>query len=118
MQAFLPLLKQSEAGRIVNVSTELASLAQNTNPHFEFYQIKLLAYNSSKTTLNAVTMQFAHELKDTPIKVNAADPGYTATDLRAQEGGSATKSSPATEASKSSSRIRLVTRLSYSNPSE
>jgi NAD(P)-dependent dehydrogenase (short-subunit alcohol dehydrogenase family) len=86
MQAFLPLLKQSEAGRIVNASTELASLAQNTNPDFEFYHIKLLAYNSSKTALNAVTMQFAHELKDTPIKVNAADPGYTATDFNNHSG--------------------------------
>ena len=63
----------------MNVSSELGSLAQNTNPDFEFSQIKLLAYNSSKTALNAVTVQFAHELKNTPIKVNAADPGYTAT---------------------------------------
>jgi NAD(P)-dependent dehydrogenase (short-subunit alcohol dehydrogenase family) len=86
IQAFLPLLKQSEAGRIVNVSTELASLAQNTNPDFEFDHIKLLAYNSSKTALNAVTMQFAHELKGTPIKVNAADPGYTATDFNNHSG--------------------------------
>jgi NAD(P)-dependent dehydrogenase (short-subunit alcohol dehydrogenase family) len=86
MQAFLPLLKQSEAGRIVNVSSELASLAQNTNPDFEFRHIKLLAYNSSKTALNAVTIQFAHELKDTSIKVNAADPGYTATDFNNHRG--------------------------------
>jgi NAD(P)-dependent dehydrogenase (short-subunit alcohol dehydrogenase family) len=86
IQAFLPLLKQSEAGRIVNVSSELASLAQNTNPDFEFHHLKLLAYNSSKTALNAITIQFAHELQDTPIKVNAADPGYTATDFNAHCG--------------------------------
>jgi NAD(P)-dependent dehydrogenase (short-subunit alcohol dehydrogenase family) len=86
IQAFLPLLKQSEAGRIVNVSSELASLAQNTNPDFEFHHIKLLAYNSSKTALNAITIQFAHELQDTPIKVNAADPGYTATDFNNHRG--------------------------------
>jgi NAD(P)-dependent dehydrogenase (short-subunit alcohol dehydrogenase family) len=78
-QAFLPLLRRSAAARVVNVSSELASLAQNGNPDFEFAHVKLLAYNSSKAALNAVTVQFAHELRDTPIKVNAADPGYTAT---------------------------------------
>jgi NAD(P)-dependent dehydrogenase (short-subunit alcohol dehydrogenase family) len=86
LQAFLPLLKQSEAGRIVNVSSELGSLTQNTDPDFEFRHLKLLAYNSSKTALNAVTIQFAYELKDTPIKVNAADPGYTATDFNNHRG--------------------------------
>jgi NAD(P)-dependent dehydrogenase (short-subunit alcohol dehydrogenase family) len=86
IQAFLPLLRQSEAGRIVNVSTALASLAQNANPAFEFHHIKWRAYNSSKTALNAVTLQFAHELQETPIKVNAADPGYTATDVNHHRG--------------------------------
>jgi NAD(P)-dependent dehydrogenase (short-subunit alcohol dehydrogenase family) len=74
IQAFLLLLKQSTAGRIVNMSSELGSLTQNINPAFAFRHIKLLAYNSSKTALNAVTVQFAHELKDTPIKANAAGP--------------------------------------------
>jgi NAD(P)-dependent dehydrogenase (short-subunit alcohol dehydrogenase family) len=46
----------------------------------------VLAYNSSKTALNAMTVQFAKELRDTPIKVNAADPGYTATDLNHHTG--------------------------------
>ena len=86
IQAFLPLLRRAPAARIVNVSSELASLAQNQNPDFEFAHVKLLAYNSSKTALNAVTVQFAHELRDTPIKVNAADPGYTATDFNAFAG--------------------------------
>ncbi len=86
IQAFLRLLKQSEAGRIVNVSSELGSLTQNTNPEFEFRHIKLLAYNSSKTALNAITVQFAHELQNTSIKVNAADPGYTATDFNHYSG--------------------------------
>lgn len=85
-QAFLPLLRRAAAGRVVNVSSELASLAQNLNPGFEFAHIKLLAYNSSKTALNAVTVQFAHELRCTAIKVNAADPGYTATDFNGHSG--------------------------------
>jgi NAD(P)-dependent dehydrogenase (short-subunit alcohol dehydrogenase family) len=70
----------------VNVSSELGSLTQHSNPAFAFRHIKLLAYNSSKTALNAVTVQFAQELKETPIKVNAADPGYTATDFNHYSG--------------------------------
>jgi len=46
----------------------------------------LLAYNSSKSALNALTIQLAHELRDTPIKVNSADPGYVATDLNHHTG--------------------------------
>ncbi len=86
IQAFLPLLRQSEAARIVNVSSGLGSLTQHGDPNWEFFDVKLLAYNTSKTALNAVTVHFAHELRDTPIKVNAADPGFTATDLNNHQG--------------------------------
>lgn len=85
-KAMLPLLRKSDAGRIVNMSSGLGSLAQNTDPNWEYAQVKLLAYNSSKTALNAMTIQFAYELKDTPIKINSADPGYVATDLNAHRG--------------------------------
>jgi NAD(P)-dependent dehydrogenase (short-subunit alcohol dehydrogenase family) len=85
-QALLPLIKKSEAGRIVNVSSGLGSLTQNSDPSWDFYQVKPLAYNSSKTALNAFTVMLAHELKDTNIKVNSADPGYTATDLNGHSG--------------------------------
>ncbi len=85
-QAFLPLLKKSAAGRIVNVSSGLGSLTQHSDPTWEFYEVKLLAYNSSKTALNAFTVMLAHELKDTKIKVNSADPGFTATDLNGHRG--------------------------------
>ncbi|HEY9602959.1 MAG TPA: SDR family oxidoreductase [Allocoleopsis sp.] len=85
-KAMLSLLRKSEAGRIVNMSSGLGSLAQNSDPNYEYAQAKLLAYNSSKTALNAITIQFAHELKDTPIKVNAADPGYVATDINDYRG--------------------------------
>jgi NAD(P)-dependent dehydrogenase (short-subunit alcohol dehydrogenase family) len=85
-RALLPLLRKSEAGRVVNISSGLASLAQNSDPSWEFAQIKLLAYNSSKTALNALTVQLAAELRDTPVKVNAADPGYTATDMNQHQG--------------------------------
>lgn len=85
-QAMLPLLKKSPAGRIVNLSSGLASLAQNSDPDWEYAEINLVAYNSSKAALNMVTVTFAKELKDTPIKVNAADPGYTATDMNGHQG--------------------------------
>ena len=86
LQAMLPLLRQSEAGRVVNVSSGLGSLTLNSDPDYEFSRVKLLAYNSSKTTLNAFTVQLAHELKNTTIKVNSADPGFTATDLNNHSG--------------------------------
>jgi NAD(P)-dependent dehydrogenase (short-subunit alcohol dehydrogenase family) len=85
-KAMLPLLRKSDAGRIVNMSSGLGSLTQNSDPNYEYAQIKILAYNSSKTALNAMTIQFAHELKDTPIKVNSADPGYVATDINDHRG--------------------------------
>lgn len=85
-QAFLPLIKKSNDGRIVNVSSGLGSLTQNSDPKWGFYEVKPLAYNSSKTALNAFTVILAHELRDAGIKVNSADPGYTATDLNNNSG--------------------------------
>ncbi|MGV0104166.1 NAD(P)-dependent dehydrogenase, short-chain alcohol dehydrogenase family [Nostoc sp. DSM 114160] len=85
-KALLPLLKKSEAGRIVNLSSGLGSLTQNSDPNYEFADFKLLAYNSSKTAVNAITVLLAAELKDTPIKINAADPGFTATDINQYQG--------------------------------
>ncbi len=85
-QAFLGLLRRAKAGRVVNATSELASLTRTLDPGFEFRDLKLLAYSTSKTALNAVTVQFANELRDTAIKVNAADPGYTATDLNGHRG--------------------------------
>jgi NAD(P)-dependent dehydrogenase (short-subunit alcohol dehydrogenase family) len=84
-KALLPLLKQAAAGRIVNMSSGLGSLTQTSDPN-GLAQINLLAYNSSKSALNALTVQFANELRHTPIKVNAADPGYVATDLNQHRG--------------------------------
>jgi NAD(P)-dependent dehydrogenase (short-subunit alcohol dehydrogenase family) len=85
-QAMLPLLRRSDAGRIVNLSSGLGSLARNTDPSWDYASVKFLAYNSSKTAVNAITVQFAYELRDTPIKVNAADPGYVATDMNRNQG--------------------------------
>ena len=85
-RAFLPLIKKSESGRIVNVSSGLGSLAQNSDPDWDFAAVKPVAYNSSKAALNMFSVILAAELKDTKIKVNSADPGYTATDLNHNSG--------------------------------
>ncbi len=85
-KAFVPLLKNSEAGRIVNMSSGLGSLTENSDPNGQYAGVKPLAYNSSKAALNMLTVIFAAELKDTSVKVNAADPGYTATDLNGHSG--------------------------------
>lgn len=85
-QIMLPLLRRAEAGRIVNLSSELASLTLHGDPDWEHYPVKLLAYNASKTAVNAFTVHLAYELRDTPIKVNSASPGYVATDLNGHRG--------------------------------
>ncbi|URJ47323.1 SDR family oxidoreductase [Paenibacillus polymyxa] len=85
-KAILPLLKKSSAGRIVNLSSGLGSLTLNSDPTSEFYNVNSLAYNSSKTAVNALTVFFAKELRDTPIKINSVCPGFTATDLNGNSG--------------------------------
>ncbi len=79
--AFLPLIKKSDAGRIVNVSSILGSMAANVDPDSDFYNFKIPAYNVSKSALNAWTVHLAYELRETSIKVNAAHPGFVKTDL-------------------------------------
>jgi NAD(P)-dependent dehydrogenase (short-subunit alcohol dehydrogenase family) len=63
------------------VSSELGSLTIASDPSSPFYPIVNASYVPSKTALNAITIAFAKELATTRIKVNAACPGYTATDL-------------------------------------
>ncbi|WP_226002273.1 SDR family oxidoreductase [Paenibacillus sp. BJ-4] len=80
-QALLPLLQKSPSGRIVNLSSGLGSLTYNSDPEHEHAQFNLLAYNSSKAAVNMLTVTLAKEFKGSPLKINAADPGFTATDL-------------------------------------
>jgi NAD(P)-dependent dehydrogenase (short-subunit alcohol dehydrogenase family) len=80
-QAFLPLVRKSEAGRIVNMSSILGSLTLHSDPSSPIYHFKTAAYDASKAALNAYTVHLAYELRDTPIKVNAAHPGWVKTDL-------------------------------------
>jgi NAD(P)-dependent dehydrogenase (short-subunit alcohol dehydrogenase family) len=80
-QKLLPLIKKSAAGRIVNLSSILASQTVHSMPNSPIDFAKGFAYNASKTALNAYTIHLAHELKDTAIKVNSAHPGWVKTQL-------------------------------------
>jgi NAD(P)-dependent dehydrogenase (short-subunit alcohol dehydrogenase family) len=84
--ALLPLLRKSDAGRIVNVSSALGSIVLHADPSSSIYDFKVPAYNVSKTAVNAWTVHLAYELRDTAIKVNAIHPGSVRTDMNA--GGS------------------------------
>ena len=83
--AMLPLLRRSASPRIVNMSSTVGSLTLQTTPTAETGPISA-AYAPSKAFLNAVTLQYAKELRDTKILINAACPGYTATDLNGFRG--------------------------------
>ncbi|TNY36153.1 SDR family oxidoreductase [Thermomonospora catenispora] len=84
--AMLPLLRRSPAGRIVNLSSHLGSLTLSTDPGAPFAGVNMIAYQSSKTAVNALTVAYAKELRGTPIKVNAALPGEVATDINGHRG--------------------------------
>jgi NAD(P)-dependent dehydrogenase (short-subunit alcohol dehydrogenase family) len=77
----LPLIRKSEAGRIVNLSSILGSLTLHATPGSPIYDAKSFAYDASKTALNAYTIHLAYELRDTKIKVNSAHPGWVKTEL-------------------------------------
>ncbi|MGY1941469.1 SDR family oxidoreductase [Nocardia gipuzkoensis] len=83
--AVLPLLRRSASPRIVNMSSTVGSLTLQTTPGTETGPISA-AYTASKTFLNAVTVQYVRELRDTNILINAACPGFTATDLNGFRG--------------------------------
>jgi NAD(P)-dependent dehydrogenase (short-subunit alcohol dehydrogenase family) len=84
-QAFLPLLRKSAAGRIVNLSSILGSIHFHATPGSPIYDNKVAAYNVSKSAVNAFTVQLAYELKDTPMKVNAAHPGWVKTEMGGED---------------------------------
>ena len=80
-RALLPLLQKSEAGRIVNVSSILASLTLHSDEGSPIAPSKAFAYNASKTALNAFTIHLAAALRGSSIKVNSAHPGWVKTEL-------------------------------------
>lgn len=90
--ALLPLLRKAGGARIVNVSSVIGSLAAaaaNHDPTGVFPPgvfPAMLAYNSSKAALNSITINYANELRGTGILVNAASPGFVATDINGHRG--------------------------------
>jgi NAD(P)-dependent dehydrogenase (short-subunit alcohol dehydrogenase family) len=102
IQSFLPLLKKSDAARIVNVSSTLGSLAKSSDPTWAFDAVNNLGYCTSKSALNAITIHFAKELRGSTIKINSACPGYCSTDLNGHSG-------PRTPAQGAIAPIRLAT---------
>jgi NAD(P)-dependent dehydrogenase (short-subunit alcohol dehydrogenase family) len=81
----LPLIRKSEAGRIVNLSSILGSLTLQATPGSPIYDAKSFAYDASKSALNAYTIHLAYELRGTKIKVNSAHPGWVKTDMGGEQ---------------------------------
>ena len=85
-QAFAPLLRKAGQGRVVMMSSSLGSIAEQLDMTSATFGVNLVGYNSSKSALNMITVAFAKELAVDGIKVNAANPGYVATDLNGHQG--------------------------------
>lgn len=82
--AFLPLLRRSTDPVIINVGSAMGSLAATHDPSRPESSVIVPAYTSSKAALTMLTTQYARALPD--IRINVADPGYTATDLNGNSG--------------------------------
>ena len=85
-QAVLPLLRKSAAPRIVMMSSGLGSISDTTDMTSLIWNVGAAGYSASKAALNMLTVKFAKALLADGFKVNAADPGYTATDLNGHSG--------------------------------
>ncbi|MBW8244905.1 SDR family NAD(P)-dependent oxidoreductase [Muricauda oceani] len=89
-QSFLPLLQKAPSPKIINISSGLGSLTNHTDPEAPYYEhmkgIKLGAYNTSKTALNAFTVMLAAQLQDTSFQINSVSPGFAATNLNNYSG--------------------------------
>jgi len=94
-QAFLELLKKSKSPRISNITSGLGSLTLHSDPTWKYYNFKAASYVTSKAALNAYTIALAYELRELPFKVNAIDPGYTATDFNHHSGPGSVESAAA-----------------------
>lgn len=84
-RALLPLLKKSNKGRIVNVSSVLGSLSVSNDPDGGIYESKPFAYSASKAALNMFTVHLAAMMKDQGIRVNSVHPGWVQTDMGGEE---------------------------------
>lgn len=81
IESFLPLLREAPAGRIVNVSSTMGSLADQSDPSSPYYGTLVPAYQASKAALNSITIGLSKLLASTAIKVTSVCPGWVQTDL-------------------------------------
>ena len=84
LHAFLPLLQRSASPVVVNLSSGLSKTADLANPDGPVHFYPGVAYPASKTAVNTITVQYAKAFPG--VRVNAVDPGYTATDLNGRTG--------------------------------
>jgi NAD(P)-dependent dehydrogenase (short-subunit alcohol dehydrogenase family) len=80
-QAAIPLLRQSANPVVVNVSSGLGSFWAVTNPERRESHNAFIVYGASKAAVSMLTVQYAKALPE--FKVNAVEPGFTATDFTA-----------------------------------
>ena len=106
-QAFLPLLRASETGRIVNVSSRMGSLTDQLDPASPYAPMVVPAYQTSKAALNGLTVALAKSLSDTPVRVNSVCPGWVQTDLAGPDNRAAAPT-PALEAARAVVDMALV----------
>ncbi|MBE9461920.1 SDR family oxidoreductase [Dyadobacter subterraneus] len=101
--ALLPLLKKSDSGRIVNLSSGVGSLSIQSMADSPLAAFRTLSYNASKASLNMFTILLAEELKEFGIKVNSAHPGWVKTEM-----GSADAQLEIAEGAKTSVELALI----------
>lgn len=78
----LPLLQKARPARTINLTSGLGSLTLNADTSREYSAYKLIGYKASKAAVNMLTVQLAAELRQSGVRVNAADPGFIATGHR------------------------------------
>lgn len=105
--AVLPLLVESDRGRVVNVSSRMGSLSDQLDPASPYHSVVVPAYQASKAALNGLTIALAKKLAGTPVKVNAVCPGWVQTDLGGPDNRAAAPT-PADEAAEVVARAALL----------
>lgn len=93
-EAFLPLLRAAPAGRIVNVSSTMGSLADQADPESGYYDTVVPAYQTSKAAINSMTIALSKALAGSTVKVNAVCPGWVQTELGGPENKAAAPMTP------------------------
>lgn len=113
IQHFAALLGRAPAGHIVNVSSTMGTLADQTDPTSPYHGLALPAYQSSKAALNAVTIAVAKRLAGTPTRITSVCPGWVQTDL----GGDDNRAAAPLTADEAAATVVDVIRTAHDRPS-